>query len=377
VATVLFLHSSAGRYGADRQLLVLASGLDRARFEPLVVLPERGELAGLLEARGVEVVTAPLAVLRRAGLRPRAALAALGGIRRDGPEVAALARERAVALVHSNTSVITSGHGLARRLALPHVVHVRELYPRPPVAWPVWRRQLERADRLLCVSGAVAGQFEGSGRAVVVHDGLEAAPARSGRAAARAELGIEPGRFTVALLGRVSDWKGQDVLARALAEPPLAAVGAVGLVAGAPWPGSEGALRELLRLQDELALGDRLRVLGFRADVETVLGAADAVAVPSTRPDPFPNAALEAAAAGVPVVAAAHGGLSEMIRDGETGLLVEPGDAAALAQALAGLAADPAAARRLGAASAVDIASRFPATRMLDAVQAQYDALLG
>ena len=93
-------------------------------------------------------------------------------------------------------------------------------------------------------------------------------------------------------------------------------------------------------------------MLGFQSDLAGLLGAADAVAVPSTRPDPFPNAALEAAAAGVPVVAAAHGGLPEMLRDGETGLLVEPGDPAALARALRSLADDPDRARRLGAAAA-------------------------
>ena len=72
--TILFLHSSAGRYGADRLLLALAAGLDRDRFTPVAVLPERGELAGLLEDAGVEAVVADLAVLRRAELGPRAAL---------------------------------------------------------------------------------------------------------------------------------------------------------------------------------------------------------------------------------------------------------------------------------------------------------------
>jgi hypothetical protein len=67
---VLFLHSSAGLYGADRQLLTLAGGLDRDRYEPLVVLPERGELAPLLEEAGVEVLPQPLAVLRRSLASP-------------------------------------------------------------------------------------------------------------------------------------------------------------------------------------------------------------------------------------------------------------------------------------------------------------------
>ncbi len=371
--TILFLHSSAGRYGADRQLLALAAGLDRESFTQVAVLPERGELAELLEGAGVETVVAPLTVLRRAGLGPRAAA---GLLRPDVRELESLARARGAALVHSNTSVIVSGHRLAGRLGVPHVLHVRELYPRVALAWPLWRRRLLAADRVLCVSHAVAAQFSGSENVAVVHDGLAHAPRRGERAAARAALGLDQDTFAVAVLGRVSAWKGQDVLARALAEPPLASIGAVGLVAGAPWPGAEGPLAELDRMRDTLGLGERLRMLGFEDDLDTLLGAVDAVAVPSTRPDPFPNAALEAAAAGVPVVAAAHGGLPEMVRDGDTGLLVEPGSPRALASALRSLADDPARAAALGTAAAADVTSRFSAERMLAAVNAHYDALL-
>jgi glycosyltransferase involved in cell wall biosynthesis len=148
------------------------------------------------------------------------------------------------------------------------------------------------------------------------------------------------------------------------------------VVAGAPWPGAERPLAELERLRDTLGLDERLRPVGFEDDVGTLLGAVDAVAVPSTRPDPFPNAALEAAAAGVPVVAAAHGGLPEMIRDGETGLLVQPGDPRALAEGLRSLADDPARAAQLGAAAATDVTARFSGERMLAAVQSHYDSLL-
>ena len=107
-----------------------------------------------------------------------------------------------------------------------------------------------------------------------------------------------------------------------------------------------------------------------------MLGAADAVAVPSTRPDPLPNSALEAAAAGLPVVAAAHGGLPEIVRDGETGLLVPPGDHRALAAALARLAAEPGLARRLGAAAAEDVRRRFGLRRMVEEVEGLYERLV-
>jgi glycosyltransferase involved in cell wall biosynthesis len=110
---------------------------------------------------------------------------------------------------------------------------------------------------------------------------------------------------------------------------------------------------------------------GFVEDVSQVYGAADVIAVPSKQPDPLPNAALEAAASGCCVVASAHGGLPEILRDGETGLLVAPNDPAALAAAIAG--ADRA---RLGAAAAADVAQRFAPGRMLSEIQALYDTVL-
>jgi len=324
------------------------------------VLPFEGPLAGDLRAAEVETLIGPVAVVRREllGAAGAARLAREAG--RQARAVARLVRERDVALVHANTSAILP---LPVAGGIPRVIHVREIYAGWGPLWPPYRRALERADELLCVSAAARERL---GRGEVVHDGLAAAPSRAPRAAARAALGLPEDAFVVAVLGRISGWKGQDLLGRALREPALA--GAVGLVAGDAWPGQE-------HRADGLRDGP-LRLLGFRDDVGTVLGAADVVAVPSTRPDPLPNAALEAAAAGCCVVAAAHGGLPEILRDGETGVLFPPGDHRALAAALAGLRDDPARARRLGETAGRDAGARFAPARLLASVQAVYDRAL-
>jgi hypothetical protein len=339
-----------------------------------VVLPERGELGDRLAAAGAEVVVRPLAVLRRRHMSAAGLARLAAGARRDGPALAALARAHGARLVVCNTSVV-----LARPPGLARAMHVREIYAGAAgrlasPAWPALRSRLERASALLCVSEAVAAQFRNRDRVHVVHDGLPRVPAPLPRDEARAALGLPLDRFVVALLGRISDWKGQDVLAAALADPALAEIGAIGLVAGDPFPGDERALADLEGVSRPA--GDRLRVLGFRPDVERILGAADVVVVPSKRPDPLPNSALEALAAGVPVVAAAHGGLPEIVRDGETGLLVAPGDAAALAAALRRLADDPSLRGRMGDAAAVDARERFSLERMLDGVDSVYRALV-
>lgn len=363
---VLFVHSSADRYGADRELALLARTLDRERVDPLVLLPFGGPLVEDLHAARVEVLTGPLAVVRRELLAP-AGLARLAvRARRTRGPLARLLADRAIDIVHANTSVILGLRAVAPRL----VVHVHEIYPHTPVVWPAFRRSLLRADALVCVSEATRSAL-GAGR--LIRPGLTIDPQRAPRAQARRALGLPESAFVAATLGRLSGWKGQEVLGRALADPELD--GAIALIAGDAWPGQEHHEQHMRDLAAEHGLGDRIRLVGFRDDVETVFGAADVIVIPSTRPDPAPNAALEAAAAGCCVVAAAHGGLPEIIRDGETGVLVAPGDHRALALALAGLAADPERRERLGAAAAADVRARFDPQRSTRAIEDLYDEL--
>ncbi len=341
------------------------------------MLPDHGELAADLRAAGIEVLVRPLAVLRRAVMSPRGISRVVAAWAADAGGLGRLARARDVALVHTNTSVTLGGAAAARVAGIPHAWHVREIYTGFERWFPAYRRLLLTAEALPCVSAATAAQFDGDARARVLHDGLAIVPRRAPRAESRVKLGLPGDAVVVAVLGRISGWKGQDVLVRALAEPPLSGrEDVVALVAGEPWRGEERHLRELHELGARLRVADRIHHVGFRPDVDAVYGAADIVAVPSKHPDPLPNAALEAAAAGCCVVASAHGGLPEIVRDGETGALVTPADPLALAGAVAKLADDPQRREALGAAAAADVAARFSTDRMLDEVQALYDELI-
>ena len=363
--TVLYVHSSAGGYGADRQLTLIAGGLDPDRYRALVVLATDGPLVGDLRAAGVETRVAPLAVLRRGEVSP-------GGLARLAarlPAASRLGRRDGVALVHSNTSVTLSGAVAARRAGVPHGWHVREIYTER--AWPAYRLLLRSASALACVSGAVLAQFGPDDRRVrLLYDGL-ALPGGAGAGPAGTRR-VAAAPLVCLVLGRISSWKGQDVLLRALARVP----GAVAVVAGDAWTGQEHREAALRRLAADLGVAGRVRFVGFVADPRPLYAAADVVVVPSTRPDPLPNAALEAAAAGCCVVASRHGGLPEIVRDEATGLLVAPGDPVALAAALGRLAADPSLGPRLGTAAAADVADRFAPGRLLTGVQSLYDELL-
>ncbi|HEX5908879.1 MAG TPA: glycosyltransferase, partial [Thermoleophilaceae bacterium] len=211
---VLLLHSSAGLYGADVQLLAIARGLDPERWRPVCVLPERGPLAPLLEQAGAEVVVHPLAVLRRSLATAAGAVRMARATAADQRVLGALARDHGVRVVHDNTSVILGGARVARAAGAAHVVHVRESWTGgrrgERALWPLMRRRLLRADALVGISRSVCDQFP-PGAAVLLRDGLPREPVPVDRERARAELGLPPDRFVVAVVGRVHPWKGQDV----------------------------------------------------------------------------------------------------------------------------------------------------------------------
>ncbi|MEK6529428.1 MAG: glycosyltransferase, partial [candidate division NC10 bacterium] len=104
--------------------------------------------------------------------------------------------------------------------------------------------------------------------------------------------------------------------------------------------------------------------------------AMDCFALASTRTEGVPQSLLQAMAAGVPVVASAVGGIPEAIEDGATGLLVPPGDPAALAAALGSVLKDPEAARRRAAAGRALVAARFSRERMMGRLTALYGELI-
>lgn len=164
--------------------------------------------------------------------------------------------------------------------------------------------------------------------------------------AAPAALPAPPGAPRLLALGRLHPNKGFDVLLRALALLPGAHLSLAG----------EGPERAALqRLAAGLGVADRVAFLGWREDAGALLAACDLFVCPS-RHEPLGNVVLEAWSAARPVIAAAAQGPSELIRDGETGILVPKEAPEPLAAAIAGLLADPARAAMLGAAGRAEFA---------------------
>jgi glycosyltransferase involved in cell wall biosynthesis len=177
-------------------------------------------------------------------------------------------------------------------------------------------------------------------------------------------------RFVIGAVARLSPEKGFDLLVRAIER--LVGGGAdVGLVIVGE--GEEGP--RLHALVQELNLGERVRLLGYRSDVLEIYQALDAYALSSIR-EGLPNVLLEAMAVAVPVAATRIAGVPNLIRDGENGLLIPPGDLDALTAALSRLHGDPPLRDRLGAAARRTIEEQYSFRDRMRKIADLYDRLL-
>jgi glycosyltransferase involved in cell wall biosynthesis len=175
------------------------------------------------------------------------------------------------------------------------------------------------------------------------------------------------GPFTVAIVGRLSPWKGQHIFLDAFADALPGEQHAV--IVGSAMFGEDDYEHELRAQCTRLGLDDRVTFLGFQRDVFAVLAGVDAIVHASTVPEPFGQVIVEGMAAGVPVIATAAGGPLEIITDEVDGLLVAPGDVDALARALRRLEADPMLRAQLaknGRLRALDFTPERVAAQLLD-----------
>ena len=350
--------------GAERLAAVVAMKLDPARFES-VLCASRQTDEPLLDRELEEAGIGVLALGRRSTL-DLLAWRPLVSLLRDGVDV-----------VHAHMfGSNVWGTVLGRLSGVPVVVaheHTWSFQGRP------LRRFLDRelvarwADVFVAVSGEDRRKMievEGVDPAKIrlIPNGIPS-PANGAVADVRAELGIEPGAPVLGVVCELRAQKALEVLFEAaallLAEFPTLKV----LVAG---DGPERArLEEAAR---RLGVADTVLFLGIRRDVPAVLAAVD-VAVLSSDYEGSPLSVMEYMAAAKPVVSTRVGGVPELVQEDVHGLLVEPRDPEALAEAVARLLRDPALAKRLGAEGRKRQQREFSLEAMVGRIEDLYEEL--
>ncbi len=363
---VCVLHLINGEHyaGAERVQDLLALSLGEEGFDVSFVCVKPVKFPTARRSQQAPLFAVPMR--SKLDLRPALTLARL--IRREG-----------FALVHTHTPrTALIGHLASRWAGVPMVHHVHghtasEVgggWRHRFYAW-VEGRCLRGAARIIAVSESSAAYMIAQGihrdRLTVVPNGIPQRPLMPRDPAAS--------EWTLGIVGLFRPRKGLEVLLRAVARLRQQDR-AVRLRAVGPFetPAYEDEIR---RLAAELGVSERMDWRGFQSDVAAELAAMDLFVFPSILPEGMPMVLLEAMAAGVPIIGTTVAGVTDVLRDGCEGLLTAPGDAAALAAAVARVMSAPALWHDLRAAAHAWQQARFSDASMAAGVAAAYREILG
>lgn len=365
-ARVLHVITGLGIGGAERLVVSAATGLPREAFESAVCcLAERGALAAEVEQAGVPV----WCVGSYPGLRHPLAFWRLWRIiARFRPEI-----------VHTHLQSANLYGRLAARLAGVPVIVCTEhnVYQSKARRYVVVERALGRITHAVVAVSEQVRRFLGEQLGIapegirVIPNGVAAPVPDPDRVAAlRARLDVSAGDVVFATVASLTPKKGHTYLIEALPLLRARGVTCTLLLAG------EGPMRPGLEaLAARLGESARVRFLGESERVADVLALTDIFVLPSLV-EGMPLALLEAMRAGRAVVATRVGGVPEVVHDDDNGVLVEPADAEALAEALAALAAAPARRAELGARARATVEGTYTEERYISALAELYRDLL-
>jgi glycosyltransferase involved in cell wall biosynthesis len=383
---VAYFHHSGDLYGSSKSLLYLLCEIQKRGVSSIVILAEDGPFHQVLKNKGFEVkLVEEIPVVRRKVFRTLADfLTFVHGFTRSYPKIQQILSDNDIDIVHSNDIVIGILPGLLSVLRkTPHVWHIRSNIGEIRIFTCLTRwLVLSLSTLLIGVSKSVVRQFDTSRSAKVrlVYNGLphEVIDRRLPYDADfRSRHGFAADDLVVCCVGRINGWKGQGFLAGAFASIQHELPDTVKLLfVGDAYPGSEFYQSQLDDEIRRLGIGHRTVHISFVTDIRSVYEAIDILVVPSVVPEPFCLVVVEGMAYNCPIIAADHGGPSEILQDQVTGLLYAPDDLQGLAQRIKQLVFDDGLRTQLGHDARTFMETAFSITETADKVYDIYQSCL-
>lgn len=349
---ILFLHQSAELYGSDKTILLFISNLDKTTYHPIVILPFEGPLKTELENNNITVIIAPILKLYRKMFTPKGLLNFYKEYREGMATLKKLHDKYNFELVYSHTLAVLIGILFAKKYQIKHLWHVQEILAKPVVINRTFKKILnsihnhkviydsketmrfwiEGNKRLAQKSDFIWNALDVSQMTVISPEEIESVRSK--------HLKVGKDTIVIALVGRINSWKGQPLLLEAF-NILQSKYGQIKLVyIGAPPPNQDFFENELRDKISNYQLDDKVAIIPFQLDIHPFWAAIDIAVVPSTEPEPFGMVAIEAMFHQKPVVAADHGGLTEIVLPNETGFLFRNNDPVSLASNIEALIKD-------------------------------------
>jgi len=304
--------------------------------------------------------------------------------RKDRPfarKVARIIRDEKIDLVHHNNSLPGNRATIiaAKLAGVPQVSHVRMLH-----SFGLWERHLAKSvDKFIYMSSAIEKHYLARGIPVtqgqVIYDpfNLDLFDKLNHSAELRTEFGVSEQDCLVSNVGRLDWWKGHDYFLNAIGQVAQTHPNVKALIVGEPDTTllSQEYYRSLKQIVTDLEISDNVIFTGFRNDIPRVMSASEIIVHSASEPEPFGRVVVEAMAAGRPVIATAAGGVLDIVKDKETGLLVPPKDAGSMAQAIQQLLENREQAQTMGRLARQDVERRFSVEQHIRTIQQVYREL--
>lgn len=360
---ILILGASSDLYGGSKILSIVAKILADGGHKPIVVISETGPLADELERLGVEVRIIRLGILRRKYLSFSGILNRIAVTKKAWKSLSQLIDEQKIDLIYSNTTGVLIGAFLAKKKNLKHIWHIHEIITKPKIFTKVLSVLVGKySDDIIVVSDAVKQHWEKYIRKQTIsriYNGIDTSLYGQTADLLQKELSLNNNDLLIGMIGRVNHWKGQDYFLDIAKIILKTKPDTKFIIAGDAFPGYEHLVDKLInRIQDE-NLSNAVFYIGYRTDIADILNSIDVFVLPSILPDPFPTVILEAMASSKPVIATNHGGATEMIADGISGILIPYDDAHQSAGKILDLIADKEKISEMGKLAKVRIDTLF------------------
>ncbi|MBF0806150.1 MULTISPECIES: glycosyltransferase family 4 protein [unclassified Streptococcus] len=345
---ILYLHAGAEMYGADKVLLELIKRLDKTEFEAHVILPNDGVLVEALRQVGAHVDVIPYPILRRKYFNPKGILDYTTSYRRFSKKLVDYARNHKIDVIHNNTTAVLEGIYLKKKLGIPLIWHVHEIIVKPKQISDFINFLMGRyANQIVTVSQAVAdhvlkSKSIKSEQVQVIYNGVDNEiykPMDGGKI--REHFGIAQEQTVIGMIGRVNAWKGQGDFLEAVLPLLQEDKKRLAFLAGSAFEGEEWRVEELDAAIADSGYADQIKRIDYYDKPQELYNLFDLFVLPSTNPDPLPTVVLEAMASGKPVVGYRHGGVCEMVAEGQNGLLAQPRNPAMLSELMKELLENP------------------------------------
>lgn len=342
---ILFIHQSAELYGSDKTLLYLVANLDKNKFFPIVILPNEGPLKIELEKENVKVIIAPVLKLYRKMFTPGNLLKFINDYFKGIKTIKSIRKEYKIDFIYSNTLAVLLGFFFCFFHKAKHIWHVHEIIESPNFFTKFFRYFLNNPTNSVLIynSFATCKFWNCKGNNQVVWNGIAAFPEieEEEKDVIRKTILTSDNEIIFALVGRISRWKGQMLLLEAFNKLIKTHQNIRLVYIGSTPPNQEHFLDTLKEKIKNYGLIQKVNIIPFQDNIHQFWQSIDVAVVSSTEPEPFGMVAIEAMMAKKPVIAANHGGLTEIVVDNETGFLVEPNNKDALKDALEKLITNP------------------------------------